>query len=356
MACDPDGGGVLFMRLAEPGWLVLLVLVPLPWWFQRLRPRIAWPAFDGFAPSGPQGLRRFAFLPLLLRGVAIAGLAVALARPQSEGGRTVLAAKGVAIVVVLDHSSSMNTRDFRTAVEQPAERPPEPVITRLEAARTTFVRFVEGRPDDLVGLVVFANDPDLACPPTLDHQFLVEQARAVSAARPDEDGTNIGDAIAWALDAVQKASPTKKVLVLLTDGRNSPARTAGRPPLEPEAAAELARELGVTLHTIAVGKTSGVVHTPEPVTKLQRAAGEVEGPDLELLGRLARIGRGRAFAATDAAALQGVFATIDALEKSPVRGAVRTRYREEYSLWVGLAVACLIFDRLLSAGRFRRLP
>jgi Ca-activated chloride channel family protein len=344
------------MHLAEPGWLILLVLVPLPWWFQRLRPRIAWTSFDGFPPRGPAGLRRFAFLPLLLRACAIAALAVAVARPQSVGGRTILAAKGVAIVVALDHSSSMNTRDFPQAPDEPGQIPAEALITRLEAAKTTFLRFVEGRPDDLIGLVLFANDPDLVCPPTLDHQFLVEQASAVRTARPDEDGTNIGDALAWAIDALRKAPPMKKVLVLLTDGRNSPARTAGRPPLEPEAAAEIARALGVTLHTIAVGKKGGVVHTPEPVTKLERVAGEVEGPDLALLERLATIGGGRPFAATDAAALRGVFATIDALEKSPVRGEIRTRYREEYGLWVGLAVACLVLDRLLAAGRLSRLP
>jgi Ca-activated chloride channel family protein len=254
----------------------------------------------------------------------------------------------VAIVVAIDHSSSMNTADF------PAEHEPGPVA-RLEAAKTTFVRFVEGRPDDLIGLVVFANEPDLACPPTLDHAFLVEQARALRTARPDDDGTNIGDAIAWSLDALRSSSPKKKVLVLLTDGRNSPARSAGSHPLDPEAAAVLARDLGVTLHTIAVGKGGGVVHTPEPITGLGLAA-EVEGPDLALLDRLARLGGGRSFAAHDTAALARIFQTIDALEKSPVRGTVRTRYREEYAPWVALALTCLVLDRLLSAGRLRRLP
>jgi Ca-activated chloride channel family protein len=354
--CEHDGWSSSFMRLAEPGWLILLLLVPLPWWFQRLRPRIVWPTLDGFGRKGPKGLRRLALLPLLLRAIAIAALAVALARPQSVGGRTVLAAKGVAIVVALDHSSSMNTRDFPPEAEDPAPRPSESPSSRLDAAKATFVRFVEGRPDDLIGLVVFANDPDLACPPALDHAFLVEQARAVRTARPDDDGTNIGDAIALAIDALRKAPPKKKVLVLLTDGHNSPARTTSPPPLEPEAAAALARALGVTLHTIAVGKKGGVVHTPEPVTKLQRAAGELEGPDFALLERLATIGGGRTFAATDAAALRAVFATIDALEKSPVRGVGRTRYREEYAPWVRLAVACLVLDRLLTAGRLRRLP
>jgi Ca-activated chloride channel family protein len=266
----------------------------------------------------------------------------------------------VAIVVALDHSSSMNTADFPAESPAQSKSPstkPVPVqIARLEAAKATFVRFVEGRPEDLVGLVLFANQPDLACPPTLDHRFLAEQAEAVRSARADEDGTNIGDAIVWALDSLRSASPKKKVLVLLTDGRNSPARTAGAAPMDPETAAELARDLGVTLHTIAVGKAGGLVHTPEPVTKLERVAAEVAGPDHALLQNLAEIGRGRAFAATDTAALGHVFRTIDALETSPVRGTIRNLYREEYARWVAVALTALVVDRLLSAGRLRRLP
>jgi Ca-activated chloride channel family protein len=336
------------MRLAEPGWLIFLVLAALPWLFARARPRIAWPTLGGFPRGGASGLRRLAPVPLLLRVLAIAAMVVALARPQSVGGQTWIAGRGVAIVVAIDHSSSMNTVDF------PAEHGRGP-IARLEAARETFVRFVEGRPDDLIGLVVFANEPDLACPPTIDHAFLVEQARAVRTARPDDDGTNIGDAIAWSLDALRGSSPKKKVLILLTDGRNSPARAAGSQPLDPEAAAILARELGVTLHTIAVGKGGGIVRTPEPITGLGLPA-EVEGPDLALLDRLARLGGGRPFAAHDTEALARVFRTIDALEKSPVRGRIRTRYREEYAPWVALSLACLVLDRLFSAGRLRRLP
>jgi Ca-activated chloride channel family protein len=334
------------MRLAEPAWLVLLALVPMPWWFHRARRRIAWPTLQGFPRGGPSGLRRLGSLPILLRAIAVAAMVIALARPQSVGGHTRIAGRGVAIVVAIDHSSSMNAADF------PSARGP---VARLDAAKATFVRFVEGRPDDLIGLVVFANEPDLACPPTLDHAFLADQAQAVRTARPDEDGTNIGDAIAWSLDALRASSPKKKVLILLTDGRNSPARVAGGHPLEPEAAAVLARDLGVTLHTIAVGKGGGIVRRPEPITGLDLVS-EVDGPDLALLDRLARLGGGRSFIAADAEALARVFETIDALEKSPVQGEVRTRYREEYAPWVGLALTCLVLDRFLSAGRLRRLP
>ena len=172
-----------------------MILMPLPWLLERARPRIAWPSLDGFPPAHRIGWVWLRALPALLRGLAIGGLAVALARPQTVGGVTRIAGQGVAIVVALDQSSSMNAVDF------PTDRGTR-MISRLDAAKTTFIRFVEGRSDDLIGLVVFANYPELACPPILDHAFLIETVAAVRSARPGDDGTNIGDAIAVGLDAL----------------------------------------------------------------------------------------------------------------------------------------------------------
>jgi Ca-activated chloride channel homolog len=331
------------VRLAEPAWLLLLLLVPLPWLWQKGRPRISWPslAFFRYAPTAGAGWVRW--LPGTLRGLAIAAMAVALARPQEVGGRTWIAGKGVAIVAAFDRSSSMKAEDF------PSEGGN---VSRLEAAKGTFARFVEGRPDDLIGLIAFANYPDPACPPTLDHGFLLETVRGLRPARPGEDGTNMGDAIALGLQALEKAPPKRKVLVLLTDGLNRPAVPE---PLDPEEGARLARDLGVTLHTIAVGRPGGIVREKEATTGLAIPS-EVEGPDLELLGRLARIGGGKSFTASDAEGLAQVFQAIDALEKSPVRGTYHTRYRERFAPWVVFALAALIGDRYLSAGRLRRLP
>jgi Ca-activated chloride channel family protein len=320
------------MRLAEPGWLVLLALAPLPWIWQRSRPRLAWPTLDGFkgAPRGP--FVRLRHVPNLCRALAIAALAVALARPQAVGGQVRVAGRGVAIVVALDRSTSMNAPDFPAGGR---------AISRLEAARRTFARFVRGRSDDLIGLVAFANYPDLACPPTLDHAFLIEAADHLRPARPGDDGTNLGDALAEGLDALRKAPPRKKVLILLSDGVNRPAVPR---PLEPEAAARLARSLGVTLHTIAVGRADAA-ERPEEAR---------EGA--ELLRHLAEVGGGRSFVADDAKSLDEVFAEIDRLEKSPVKGTLRTRYDERFARWAAAALALLVVDRLASGGRWRRLP
>jgi Ca-activated chloride channel family protein len=333
------------MHFASPGWLWLVMMAPLPLLLERRRARIAWPTLEGFPRRRSFGWLWLKLLPPLLRGLSIAALAVALARPQTVGGVTRIAGQGVAIVAALDRSSSMKAVDF--AADSGTRQ-----VSRLEAAKMTFSRFVEGRSDDLVGLVVFANYPDLLCPPTLDHQLLLEIVASARVARPGDDGTNIGDAIVLGLDTLRAAPPTKKLLVLLTDGNNQPAVPE---PADPEWAAGIARDLGVTLHTIAIGRPGGIVHAVDSETEVP-VMGEVAGPNLPLLERLAEIGAGRSFVATDADALQNVFKTIDALEKSPVRGQILTRYHEHYAPWAAAALSLLFFDRLLSHGRLRRLP
>ena len=239
----------------------------------------------------------------------------------------------------------MNTLDFPT--DRGTKR-----ISRLDAAKSTFMQFVEGRSDDLIGLVVFARYPELACPPILDHHSLIESVADVQVASFDNDGTNIGDAIAVGLDALLVAPPKKKVLVLLTDGHNEPT---GPRPLDPLEAAELASRFEVTLHTIAVGHVGG----PPPGFDPQRERApheDVEGPNVALLEKMAQLTGGRSFIATDTDALSEVFQTIDTLEKSPVRGQKLTRYDELYAAYAGLALTLLLAERFLRHGKLGRLP
>jgi Ca-activated chloride channel homolog len=342
-----DQGFMTNWQFAHPGWFWLMALVPLPMLLERWRPRIGWPSFEGFAPRKRPGWVWLRWLPPVLRGLAIAALAVALARPQTVGGVTWITGKGVAIVVALDQSSSMKTMDF------PADRGTR-MMSRLDAAKATFERFVDARPDDQIGLVAFANFPDVVCAPTLFHTALIEAVRALRPARAGDDGTNIGDAIAWGLGALVETTPRRKVLILLTDGNNQPSR-AHFP--NPEDAAILARDgWGVIVHTIAIGRPGdGIVRGVDRRTG-QPAMREVDGPNLELLESLARITGGISRVAIDADALEGVFHEIDRLEKSEVRGQTLTRYDEHYAGWAGLALALLVADRLLAQGRLRRSP
>jgi Ca-activated chloride channel family protein len=136
----------------------------------------------------------------------------------------------------------------------------------------------------------------------------------------------------------------RKVLILLTDGRDEPAVPQ---PVAPLTAAEMARDLGVTLHAIAVGRPAAEDGKADPADA---------GPDRALLRLMAEIGGGRAFEAADAGSLGRVFEEIDALEKSPVAGTIRTVYREEYAPCAAAGLALLVVDLLLSKGRLRRLP
>jgi Ca-activated chloride channel family protein len=333
------------MRLANPGWLYLLILLPLPWLFERLRSRIPWPSFGAFPARRQTGWVLLRSLPAVLRGLALGSLAIALARPQTVGGVTRIAGKGVAIVVALDQSPSMNTVDF------PRDRGTQ-LMSRIDAAKATFSQFVQGRPDDLIGLVTFANFPDLTCPPTPDHSLLIDLLATLLPAGPVDSGTNIGDAMAVGLDALLIAPPNRKVLVLMTDGNNEPGVAE---PLDPEQAAILARDLGATVHTIAIGNRGGIVQGVDPDTRLPIVA-EVAGPNLALLERLAELTGGRAFVAADADTLARVFDAIDKLEKSPIRGQILTRYDEHYASWAAAALSLLVLDRLFALGRLRRLP
>ena len=303
------------VRLAEPQWLIFLVLALLPWLRARSLPRLAWPTLTAFASHGGTGWLA-TVVPGMLTSAAILCLVVAMARPQTVAGQVRVAGQGTAIVVALDRSSSMTTRDFPAASGR---------ITRIEAARRTVEDFALGRPDDWSGSSTVANFPDTACPPTLDHEFLAAEARGLKTASGLDDGTNLGDAIAWSLHELEACRVKRaKVLILLTDGRHDP----GVPhPLDPQAAARLAGEMEIALHASPSAARGGALRPIEPTTGLEIPT-EVPGPDLDLLARLAALGGGRSFVAADAAALDEVFREIDRLETSPVTGTIRTRYRE----------------------------
>lgn len=332
------------MRWAEPYWLLLLLLTPLPWLAERLRGHASWPTLTSFRRRSkwrPSPWKTW--LTPLVRTALVACLSLAMARPQTVAGHTRVSARAVAIMVVLDRSSSMKTADDESDEESPS---------RLEVARRTIDRFIAGRPDDLFGLVGFANYPDLICPPTLDHATVRSAVSSLGPVRAGDDGTNIGDALARALEAVGPAPTERKVIVLLTDGANEPAVPE---PLHPVEAARLSRDLGVTLHTIAVGRAGGLVRGVEPTTGLSVPA-NADGPDVDLLSRMAALGGGLAFHAETPSDLDRIFQEIDRLEKSPVTGTVFTRYHEHYGPFVAGSLALLVLDGLLGLGRWRRLP
>ncbi len=328
------------IRLAAPWWLVLagLALALAALWLVRRR----WQRFP--FPNVAAALGRSGPLPErtvvagLLAALALAPLAVALARPQEVLSRRLERAEGVDMVVALDVSGSMRALDF-----EPTDR--------LGVAKEVIGSFLDGRPDDRIGLVVFAGAAVTLCPLTLDHRVahhLLDEVRHGTL----PDGTAIGLGLGTSVARLRHSKAESKIVVLVTDGSNNTGQ------LDPVNAAEMAAELGITVHTVLVGR-SGVV--PVPVEQLDPRTGRIRREirrmemeiNPELLAELARITGGSSFLARDPKALQEVFRAIDALEKTEFTSTRLVRYRERFEPWAAAALAVLLLAATLEgvAGR-----
>lgn len=328
---------------AFPGCLLLLLTVPPLLYFWWRRGRAALRYSDTRLLSGlPTGrARRAQRWGLNFRAAGLVFLILALAGPRWPDLGTRIPTEGIAIAIVLDVSASMNERDVDWQGEP---------LTRLEAVKRVFRLFVAGgeapgsvnlaaRPNDLIGLVVFATRPETACPLTLDHAALLkildaEEARTVAT----EATTNPGDAIAWSLVALEKAPALRKVIVFLTDGEsNVPA-----PALTPRQAAQLAGNLEIPIYAIGAG---GEVNDKEAGARARASLEDV-----------ARITKGRHFLAADGAALAAACAEIDKLERTPIEGVHYRRYHEGYLWCAVLALVSWLVILGLESTRWRRIP
>lgn len=332
------------LHLARPWALLLLAAVPLAIVALRLErrraPALRHPRAALLREAWRGPLDRLAWLPHGLLVAALALAAVALARPQ---GRERLAAdaavEGIDIVVALDLSTSMRAADFE----------PE---NRLHVAKEVLKAFVGRRPNDRIGLVVFAGDAWTQAPLTLDHAILrglVDQLRFGVI----EDGTAIGNAIAASVNRLRESQARSKVVILITDGDNN----AGQ--VSPQEAAGMAKALGIRVFPILVGK-GGLVPYPVGVdffgeTIFERREFPVNPA---LLQQLAETTGGAYVNATDRESLEhGLQAVLDRMEKTrvfEVGGGSRTRERFDAPLlvafWLGVAGVSL------GLGRFRSFP
>ncbi len=329
-------------RFASPWLLLLLPLAAgAAWRLDRRRrragARLRLPRTEALGRLGGSVWVRVDRALPWARGLALALVVVALARPQSGSREETVSTRGIDIVVALDISGSMRCEDFRP-------------MNRLEVARRTVRAFVEGRPSDRIGLVVFAGISTTRCPLTLDHEMLEQFLGQVDFTPENEDGTAIGMGLATAVNRLRTSQARSKVVVLVTDGRNN------RGQIGPEAAAEAARALGIRVYTVGVG-TEG--EAPYPVAQGllgKRYVMVREDLDEDLLRSIAAKTGGRYYRATDAEALRSVFSTIDALETTRIESRVRILYDERFPLALLPAGAILALEGLLAATRLRRVP
>ncbi|MFN4080819.1 MAG: vWA domain-containing protein [Saprospiraceae bacterium] len=310
----------------QPFWLLLLIPLAAASYrlWRRPRPALALTALP--TPALRNWRARISPLWPALRLAALTLLIAALARPQLRWQESVEQGEGIDIMLAMDLSVSMLSRDF------------DP--DRLEVAKRLAVEFVSRRTFDRVGLVVFSGEAFTRCPLTTDRQRLAQMIYSLQPGRI-EHGTAIGMGLATALNRLRNSQAPSKVIVLLTDGENN----AGE--ISPIQAAEIARDMGVRLYVIGVG-SDGLVLTPEgqyPDGSFYFAPRYTRF-DTETLEKMAQIASGMFYRATDAESLAQIYAEIDRLEKGSVEVIQLTRTREMYRFLLFPAIFLLFAEQL----------
>ncbi len=335
-------------RLAYPAVLWLLMVLPLLWYLWSRpgrRPVIRYSDLAELRAAAGSGPSRRRAVLAGLRSVAIACLVVAAARPQLPDAATRIFAEGIAILMVVDTSSSMRDLDLS---------PPGRTMTRLDVVKEVFRRFVEGgdglpgRPNDLIGMIRFARYADSVVPLTLDHKNLLEALAATQiVTAQQEDGTAIGDGLALAVERLKDLKRTvgsgeqivirSRIVILLTDGENNFGMVT------PVQAGELAARYGVKVYTIAAGtgRNVGLLRLPLDDRDLRRIA--------ELTG-------GRHFHATDTESLRRIYEEIDKLERTRVEERTYASWRELSWPWLAAAFTALCAQMLLEGTLLRKIP
>ncbi len=339
----------LEVDLAHPWYLLAaLAIVPAVAWSRRAAGRVRFSSLAAL-PDAATWRTRLAWLPDALVGLAVLGLAVALAGPRTGDRDSKVRAEGIAIMMVVDISGSMQALDLSE---------PRQELTRLDAVQKVFERFVlggdglDGRADDAIGIVSFAGYADTRSPLTLDHGNLVAAMRALELVTdPKEDGTAVGDGLALAVERLRESRQRSKVAILLTDG------VSNKGEVMPLAAATLARDAGVKVYTIGAG-TNGMapVKTLDPFTGEPRLVSTRVEIDEETLRAIAAKAGGQYFRATDAAGLRNVYAEIDKLEKTEVTEVKFLEHHLYYQWFVAAGLIAFALALVLRASLFRRLP
>lgn len=276
----------------------------------------------------------FHHLPFILRLLSLALFITALARPQTRNDEQQKEGEGVDIILCIDVSGSMNAEDL-----QP---------NRLEAAKQVAASFVDGRPTDRIGLVVFSGESFTQCPITADHAVVKQQILNIKSGFL-QDGTAIGTGLATGVERLKSSKAKSKVIILLTDGENNGGL------IDPQTAKEIAKSLRIKVYTIGVG-TDGYAPIPQPTPLGMTRVNEKVNIDEKLLTQIATETGGRYFRAKDNEGLTSIYSEIDRLEKSKIEVTTFTNYTERFAPFVMAALALLLLELLLKYTMFKKFP
>jgi len=327
------------MIFANPTYLYLLaLLIPLIGWYiwkmRKTQASMQISSSEAFTSKTATFRVYLRHLPFVCRTAAIAFLIVVLARPQSTDSWQNVNTEGIDIMLALDISSSMLAQDFRP--------------NRLEAAKDVAYAFINGRPNDNIGLVVFAAESFTQCPLTIDHAVLLNLFKDI---QPNmiKDGTAIGLGLANAVRGIKDSQAKSKVIILLTDGVNNTGEIA------PVTASEIARAFGVRVYTIGVGTMGEAPYPFQTSSGIRIMPMQVE-IDEQILTQIAATTGGQYFRATNNSALREIYTEIDRLEKTKISVQEYSKKQEEYKNIALLVFAFLILEMLLRYMLLRKIP
>ena len=317
-------------------WLLILIPIVAIWHFLMRKKDTATltiPSIKGFEKTS--FLSKFKVFLYVLRLFSLAAIIVALARPRNVSvSKKTKSNKGIDIVMAIDVSASMLAKDLKP--------------NRLEALKKVAVEFIDRRPNDRIGIVVYAGESFTQTPITSDKGIV---KRTISELKWGqlEGGTAIGMGLGSAVNRLKESTAKSKVIILLTDGVNNSGN------IDPRTATELAKELGIKTYTIGIG-TNGMADFPwskDPRTgKLQYRKQQVE-IDEDLLKEIASETEGKYFRATNNASLKEIYAEIDTLEKTKIEEFKYYNYQEKYRIFVFLGIGFLLLEFILKNTLFK---
>lgn len=316
---------IALIRFASPWWLLALGLLVVLAWLRGRPGGTAALTFSSLVVLGPRTRAAKSSPGGWLSGIrllVLVFLVLALARPQVEKAENREDTRGINIMLTLDFSGTMRTRDFLLDGRK---------VTRSYGMKQISAEFVRARVNDRVGLISFDRDAYLASPLTLDHEWLLERLKSET----NGTGTAVGSALAVAAQHLQKHTNETRVIVLMTDAENI---SAG---LEPDTVAEALRPLGVRVHCVQI---------------LSPGQGNPYGDLSDLFTQVAARTGGEFFRVRSGADLRSVYASIDKLEKQKLSDIKQKSWRELFP-WLALpALGLLLVEQALAHTRWRRLP
>ncbi|RYE25782.1 MAG: VWA domain-containing protein [Sphingobacteriales bacterium] len=327
-----------YLSFAQPWFFLLFLLIPFMIWWQWKKKRTDSPAFRLTTLMGIVKVKRSLKVRLrpvlfVLRVLALVFIIIALARPQSSNTTESIDSEGIDIVLSLDVSGSMLAEDLRP--------------NRIEAAKRVAIDFVDQRPTDRIGLVIFSGESFTQCPITIDHNVLKEQISQIKSGVLI-DGTAIGMGLATGVDRLRNATGKSRVLILLTDGVNNTGL------IDPSTALEIAKAYKVRVYTIGVGTQGEAPYPMQTAFGMQKQMMPVQ-IDEALLRNISKQTGGEYYRATDNKSLADIYTRINMLEKTKIDISTYKHYAELFFPLALAALVCLLLEIVLRYTYFKSI-